>query len=520
MNKYNIRAIRNDLDSCIRYKSWKKFKSVFQSLDLNLQQAVVKQSTRKNGSKEISSPSLLIALFRCIKPSYQPPLDVFESVLQACPYIFLNNKNNSASPLSIAIERHATAALIEVILRYDETKQSLYMKGRSGDTPILAVIRQRRQIQGHYQTSSEDFFKLLLKYDKTKQSLLIRSKAKLRVPLYYVASQELSFLSHDEKDDDGDMEDASHTVDLDEGLEFLLLQTFKAILIQRGKMLNTTLENDKVDEDEDENGFFRDASSTALGISNEFETRKRILLLLHASIACAHLLGSKNNLRLLLYLITILKRGNVKYSQLLDDNGDSLTHHVCRAQESAVFLEQSLVDNAKGAKVNLLQYLIKASPHVLSLSNKDGEIPLHLAIQTRKSWDFLQHLCDEEEISIFRAKTNHDQNALHLMIGRYPSNSKEIINLWSLYPEAATEMDGKLRLFAFQLLAVTNAKDCKIEDQGVGNPKTNRSKDEHDRSSKNRGDEPHYKDVELIYLVLRSSPQVLQQTEYHRDVQS
>jgi hypothetical protein len=124
----------------------------------------------------------------------------------------------TTTPLSTAIDRQAPSAIIEGLLQYDESKESLYQKGRGGDTPILAAIRHRRQIQLG-QSSGEAIMRLLLRHDRTKQSLLIPSKSRQRVPLYYVANQEIPFLSGADEDED---EEAGE-IDLDERLEYLLI---------------------------------------------------------------------------------------------------------------------------------------------------------------------------------------------------------------------------------------------------------------------------------------------------------
>lgn len=488
MNKYNIRAIRNDLESCIRYNSWKRFRNLFHSLDSELQKAVVlnqSAGTKQNSNKQSASSSLVYTLCRCIKPSSYPPIDVFEAVLKASTHAI-----TTTTPLSIAIDRQASIDVIEVLLRYDLAKESsLYQKGKCGDTPILAAIRQRRQCQHQSSSSSsEEVVRLLLSHDRTKQSLLIASKAKQRVPLYYVANEEIPFLLSSSEDDD---EVGDDDLDIDEGFEYLLLQTYQAIEIQQKRRMPPELEDEVAQT-----------------------TPKRALFLLYATIACAHLLGSKNNVKLLLYLLKLIERKQIDLFQSIDDHSDSLLHHCCRAQESSAFLEPAVLVGEN--KLSILQYLMESCPsnNALILQNQNGEIPLHTAIQANKSWDFLRHICNKGTLC---AKTKRNQLALHLAIERYPANSNEILSIWNGYPEATIVMDEKTKLFAFQLAAVAaneRPRSCKSHDNDQVNTSSKSSKRaKAERVLKRKGDASNAKntaDLQLVFFLLRAYPQVLQ----------
>jgi ankyrin repeat protein len=509
INKYNVRAIRSELESCIRYNSWSKFRRIFQPLDPALQQAVVKEQIRK--SKQNASPSLLYTLCRCIKPSSHPPVDIFESVLQVSPPSFFslsNNHTGTTTPLSTAIDRQAPSAIIEVLLQYDEAKESLYQKGRGGDTPILAAIRHRRRIQLG-QNSDEAIVQLLLRHDRTKQSLLIPSKTKQRVPLYYVASQEIPFLSGEDEDED---EEAGE-IDLDEGLEYLLIQTFEAIEIQHGRTKPHENWKEEGKDDTEETGFFFDTRYAILEGDGREKKMTDGLLLLHATLACAHLLGSKNNVKLIQYLIK--RTFDMK---LRDEHGNSILHHACRAIESNAFLELCFVNDVSSTRRNLLQHLISKFPEALALQNSDGETPLHLAIRSKKSWAFLRVLCPiPTAMSVLQAQTNERQLALHLAIEHYPPHASEILQLWNCYPEAATILDGKQRLFAFQLVAAFNGLH-----EGLPTPPSS-SQVKHEMlkeenlfksSSRTKENTPQTKDMQdlqLIFFFLKAFPQVLQQ---------
>jgi ankyrin repeat protein len=240
------------------------------------------------------------------------------------------------------------------------------------------------------------------------------------------------------------------------------------------------------------------------------------LLLLHATLACAHLLGSKNNAKLIQYLI---KR--MFDMKLRDENGNSILHHACRAIESNAFLELCFVDDASSTRRNLLQHLIAMFPEALVLQNKDGETPLHLAIRSKKSWEFLHVLCPiSAAMSVLQAQTNDRQLALHLAIEHYPPHASEILQLWNCYPEAALILDGKQRLFAcaFQLVAAFDGLH-----EGPPTPPSSSQvkhgilKEENFSKSPARTKEniPQTKDMQdlqLIFFFLKAFPQVLQQS--------
>ena len=89
--------------------------------------------------------------------------------------------------------------------------------------------------------------------------------------------------------------------------------------------------------------------------------------------------------------------------------------------------------------------------------------------------------------------TTTKQLPLHLAIENYSativSEREVLINIWKQYPEAATIVDGKYHLFAFQLVAAAAA--CR----------TIRPNDENDDIDS----------LEISFLFLKAFPQVLHQ---------
>jgi len=244
---------------------------------------------------------------------------------------------------------------------------------------------------------------------------------------------------------------------MDQALEYMLLETFRALEIRDGRMKiqEESLEATKISQI-DFRGFF--SISATSGYNNNVEFLEHIVLLLQATIACAHLLGSKNKVKLLVHLINRIKYYNPTdpiQIQKKQKHYDTLLRYACQAKESDAFLEScpaftttTTTTTKRKKSSNLLQYLIaESSCDSLALPDKHGDLPIHLAIRSKKCWDFLKYLCTIP--FVFQIKTKEEQLALHLAIGQYPANSKEIFNVWDHYPEAAITLDGKHRFFFF-----------------------------------------------------------------------
>lgn len=516
-NKYNIRAIRNELENCIRYKSWNKFRSIFEPLELELQTEVAKDQTRKNSQS--SSPPLLCILLESIKgPFNNPPIDLFELILKACPIScesrtvsFYSNTN----PLSIAIDRHASIALVELIFKYDETKELLYRtkkKTREQHPPILKVARHLQDSESH---NYDELIRLLVEQDVTKQSLLIPSATKNKVALYYVSNNHISFLPLKLSSD------GNRDICVEETMEFMLLQTQQAVEIQQGRWNPLVVKPESeanVSKETGEVGFFPSAGNVPLSSEEQMNANlrndddaleeannKRAMRLLRAMVTCTHLLGSRKPLDLMQHLVY-----RTQDLTIVDDQGESLLHYICRATDTAVFLDCCLANDQWPTKRSLVQHLIAECPNILLQKNKDGDIPLHLAIRCCKPCELLKELCPPSYTDrVLRTLTKQNQLPLHLAIEYYLPNMHCISQLRNMYPEAVRIRDGKHRLFSYQLVPAIMYTHSSVGG-GILSDQENYQQSRWE-TSRTRREFCH--DLQLSFDLLRSAPEVLQHSK-------
>jgi len=216
MNKYNVRAIRKDLDSNVRNASWKKFRTTFTALQKNsvLCKAVVELKPKYPGSRHGNSASLLHSLCRASKSTPPVPADIIDAVASTVPScLLLKNEYNRQIPLHVALSNGALLYIIESLLRNDIENKSLGIVDNNGDTPLLLAVRSSNE------WLREEYVEVLSKCDKNKQSFLILSKKRRLLPLFYVAENELRITYRDEHD-------------LPKYLQSVLLQTYHALLIK------------------------------------------------------------------------------------------------------------------------------------------------------------------------------------------------------------------------------------------------------------------------------------------------
>jgi hypothetical protein len=511
MNKYNVRAIRNELDGYMRHSKWKAFRARFSTLSNELQQAVVEHRPPNNNrhNPKNSGKSLLHNLCHSVNAHPPVPIDLLETVIQSCPHLLHSQLFPTATPLSIALDRQASPAVVECLLLHDDTdtsKKSLYIQdgNKGGDTPILQAIKQE---------ASDDIIKLLIQHDTaSKASLLIPSKKRHRVPLFHVANQELY---HANLEFEGE---------IPEELEYMLLQTYHALEIQQGRRSVRAGDNDDIDEENDthdveDEGFFHQSG-------NQFDASSRDddeywLSRLHATIACAHFMGDKNTDKLLSFLLARIDDDDNHNHNTVEElavdahDHDNLFHHVCRATQ--LFSEPMMETGG-----SLLEYLIHRhhdAELALVTPNAQGQLPLHVALTTKKPWDaFLQVLLDGTTMGLERMATSQGQLPLHLAIQHYPSQAKEIHELWSRYPDATTVVNDKERLVPFQLAAVVKGKSqskSKSEPKQKKSDSSNSNRHKHNKERLSTTDaQPETKDLDQlsdIFFFLRASPQVLRE---------
>lgn len=521
MNKYNIRAIRNELDGYIRNAAWKKFRTRFLGLDdVELRRAIVEHRPTGNisnsgGRKKRHSTTLLHALCDSVHLTPPVPVDLLECVLEACPHLLSGSPLSFSfrSPLSIALDRQASPAILECLLMHDTTRQSLYLvDSKTGDTPILQAIKQQ---------ANDDVILLLVQYDTSKESLLIPSKKRHRVPLFYVANQELSFVYLEGGDEEIPGE-----------LEYMLLQTHQALQIKKGELAASESPSrngatsgtgiSPLEEEFDWEGEYGDCIASM--VEDRVEEDGDLLFdgdseheycvrLLQAVFGCAHFLGDKHSLSLVSYLLSRIP----DLSGAIDKRGNTLLHYLSNATH--VFAQSAMLEGRL-----MTETILRRHEQSAVTANEEGNLPLHVALETKKPWeDVLKPLLDAVPETVSTASTNTGRLPLHIAIDNYPSRAKEIHNLWKLFPEAAAIQDPWTCLFPFQLAALLSSEvptptNHSLEQQVVHeDPKastTSTQKNRRKQTLATTSRQPLQRDLDHlsdIFFFLRASPQVLRE---------
>ena len=476
-NKYNLQAIRLEVDGYIRFCKWKTLRSRLQAMDLELRRAVIEMRPGGNHreiKKNTHTPTLLHALCDRINSTPPVPFDLLELAVEACQHL-LSAPSAAKSPLAMMLDRQASPRILECLLSHDTSRRSLYRhNNKTGDTPLLQAIKQH---------ASDEVILLLVGYDTTKESLLIPSKKRDRVPLYYVANHELSFVHLGPEDMPGE-------------LEYMLLQTHQALRIQRGELTpdastgiprrgmddvmddldGSSGEDLILEEDLDGEGhaveeWILDDEGTGDQSEEQYSLR-----LLHAVLACAHFLGSKHALNLLSFLLSRISN----FSLSADKEGNTILHHLCQATH--VFSQSTLLEGRF-----MTETILEKHPNSAVLPNFQGDLPLHVALKAAKPWrDVIATLIDARPETVSAENTVNGRLPLHLAILHYPSGSGVIHGIWKLYPEAATVPDPLTRLFPFQLAALPDKLRAPTS-----------------------GSDPQQEEASDIYMLLKESPQVL-----------
>jgi hypothetical protein len=489
MNKYNVRAIRKDLDDCFRSASWKNFRSKLQTIekDKDLCHAVITCQPQKMGRggriRKNLKGSLLHSLCG-IKTNPPVPTDIIEAIATAVPKSLYTQDESGRSPLHKAIDRGGRLDIIECLLELDKTKLSLLIVDKNGDTPLLLAVRSNED-------SAESVVYLLLHHDVSKRSLLIEGgRKKKRAPVWYVASKELRSM--------GDQEE-----DVPDELVCILLHTFEAIQgTNNHPIMDDPLTQIYAGAGWDEHWIEDDATSSTFDTES---LSQDIPLLLRAMIACTHLL-EKQMSKLFEFMLQRDAYRGVILSLDADEDGNLILHHVCMA--SVPEFDQKLnLDGKKAA--NLIAFLIQEAPTMVKHANAQRDLPLHVAIKTGKVWDHIEFLTAAYPEAL-RHYNLRGELPLHVAI-KYslgsPTGMQGVKVLWKLYPEAAVVQDASTRLYPFQLVAcqewhALNSKCKQTPPESASNGKT-----------QDEGDEPKDPEAELltlIYSFLLESPQVLQ----------
>ena len=464
VNKYNVKAIRKELDACIRSYSWKRFRTVLKSccppscfdeiggprnddddacvksderdeVDTSLLQAVVMDRAKSVDGTPSSHKTLLHALIdkinsgACTSNSgygrraanqHPPPYDIIDVVARHVPQALLVQEGrNGRTPLLLAITRNACPSIINSLIRSDSGKQSLQMHDRRNDNPIISYIKAVNELDfdeggiGH----------MLLESEKGENMLIIAGGKKNEVPLYYLAAKELreAGLLHLKETQLG--EDAR----IPDTIRYILVKTYNVWNRQRSKSTAREPRFYDVSRTCDVPLLSVFASATSIpNLFRDFSGRIYAILL--------HEIKQENEIP--------QKVGEAK---LVDERGNTPLHILALMQ-----LESTPLD------LSLWIPLIECYPKSLRLPNEDGNLPLHLAL-LRDNTTGIRDLCNA-----FPNAAQHRNKAgelpLHTFLKpadffyRCPARFNVLDILLRAWPDAIAERDGPTRLYPFQLV--------------------------------------------------------------------
>mmetsp|Transcript_17278 Transcript_17278/g.49498 ORF Transcript_17278/g.49498 Transcript_17278/m.49498 type:complete len:518 (+) Transcript_17278:51-1604(+) len=469
VNKYNVKAIRKDLDSCIRSYSWKRFRTVLKSccppscfdegggpshaddgsnvkpgeradeVDTSLLQAVVMDRAKSVRGTPSSHPTLLHALIDKInsgsctsKSGYgrraanqlPPPYDIIDMIARHVPQALLVQEGrNGRTPLFLAINRNACPSIIESLIENDASKQSLHMVDRRSDTPIISYIKTADMLD--FDEGGIGY--LLLKDEQGKETLMKSGGKKDEAPLFYVAAKELrgARLLHLDETQFGE------DVRIPDTLRFILVKTYNA-----WKRLPPN-----------------ESAARNLPTFDLASTSDVPLLSVFASaISCSYLFYefSDRVFTILLHEIKqelgiIQKEGETK---LVDERGNTPLH---------LLMGHYFSSRWRHVSSNIFDpwnHLIECYPESLGLPNEDGNLPLHLAI-LEDNGPGVRDLCNA-----FPGAAEHQNIAgelpLHTFLKRAGSfrlcfSPNVLDDLIRAGPDTVAEKDGQTGLYPFQL---------------------------------------------------------------------
>jgi hypothetical protein len=148
------------------------------------------------------------------------------------------------------------------------------------------------------------------------------------------------------------------------------------------------------------------------------------VLVFQAAICCAHYLNERHRLSLFRWLLMLLLEEDFT---AVDNDRNTFHHLICYAQESQCFIDNDEYDddnrmilndnnNINNNSTSLLQFLTSKHPESLLMYNNDGKIPLHIAIEQKKDWKFLEYLIrlapESVSVSTTATTTTHRMRSL------------------------------------------------------------------------------------------------------------
>mmetsp|Transcript_30744 Transcript_30744/g.68101 ORF Transcript_30744/g.68101 Transcript_30744/m.68101 type:complete len:582 (+) Transcript_30744:164-1909(+) len=247
-NKYNVRAVRKELDSCIRSAAWKPFRLTLDSMtapssvlptaaseearerditdtstststaaaaraasppssaattDTSLLKAVVLERSRSSQGTPSVHPTLLHALVSklntnasaasCIRSGrgtrreQPPPYDIIETIASCVPEALLvQDLKAGRTPLFLTLRRNACPSIIECLVKHDTTRRSLDLADSFGVSPLLYHVSKSNNID----VSRDGVAGILIRYDTDGRTLIANGRPN-ETPLHMVAVKEL-----------------------------------------------------------------------------------------------------------------------------------------------------------------------------------------------------------------------------------------------------------------------------------------------------------------------------------------
>jgi ankyrin repeat protein len=381
-------------------------------------------------------------------------------IVRALPIVLTTTDSSLQTPLHIALERQSFPEIIQTFL--DCNSACLGMTDRQGDTPLLKAAR------GDYDIS---YLRLLLQYDLQHTTALIESKRKRRLPVWYIASNDLQLIH-------------SGYQELPENLRLILLETYFALERKQGILGDNDTEwIAHLKELRDvPSSTTRGAYGQSVHYNNDKE--EQLCLVLRAFVACIDLLG-KYSVKVLEFLLERQAYQRIITAQAIDETGNFLLHQLCGHTTA----EQP----EEGTLSILLEHVLRHTHAGIDVCNAHGNSPLHLAVQA----DNQSLVCQLLPLCVDALyQTNvYGELPLHISIKR--SNLSLSMELWKNYPTASQVIDGPTQLCPFQLAALNAVGASKKHS-------TDETKCENDSD-----DDEVLRWMSFIYDLLLAAPQVL-----------
>ena len=474
VNKYNVKAIRKELDACIRSHSWKRFRTVLKSCcppscfeegggpengdddafeisdeqdenDTSLLQAVVMDRAKSVRGTPSSHPTLLHALIDKInsgacasKSGYgrraanqlPPPYDIIDIIARHVPQALLVLEGrNFQTPLHLAIIRNACPTIVESLIENDTgehnlgfgPRRSLQKHDRRDDTPIITYIKT-----AHVLDFDEGGIGHMLLESKQGEEMLIRCGGKKNeVPLFYLAAKELRQAG------------LLHVDETQLGEDVRIPDTLRYILVKTYNVWNRHQSSSAVREP-----LFYDVSRTC---------DVPLLSVLASAVSSPRLLGRDFFNR----IVTILLHEIKQEHDIIQETGETKLVDERENTPLHILILQYDSFGKTAANQDLWTPLIESNPESLHLPNEDGNLPLHLAI-LRNNAPGVRDL-----FNAFPGAAEHRNRLgelpLHTFLKRAGlfygrQNSFNLLDiLLRAWPDAIAERDEPTGLYPFQL---------------------------------------------------------------------